>query len=113
MSMASLSEQRPISNGVRPVPLPSSAASIGERGGPPGVRRHLGDLGGVSLRRDEIRDLEDSLVWLGRVHATGKASHVELDHDFAIHLLVRDGEAIRSDAFLTWNEALEAAGLRE
>jgi ketosteroid isomerase-like protein len=61
----------------------------------------------------EIRDLEDSLVWLGRVHATGKASHVELNHDFAIHLLVRDGEATRSDAYLTWDEALEAAGLSE
>jgi ketosteroid isomerase-like protein len=61
----------------------------------------------------EIRDLGDSLLWLGHVHATGRASRIDLDHDFAIYLLVRNGKAIRGDAFLTWQEGLDAAGLRE
>lgn len=61
----------------------------------------------------EIRDLGDSLLWLGRVHARGRASHVELDQDFAIHVLGRDDKAIRAEAFLSWQEWLEAAGLSE
>jgi ketosteroid isomerase-like protein len=65
------------------------------------------------LKESEIRDLGDSLVWLGHVHARGKASHVELDHDFGAHILLRDHKAIRAEAFLTWQEALEAAGLEE
>ena len=61
----------------------------------------------------EIRDLGDTLLWLGRVHARGRASHVELEHDFAIHLIARDGKVSRSEAFLSWQEGLEAAGLQE
>ena len=55
--------------------------------------------------------LGGSIVWLGHVHARGRTSHVELDHDFAVHILLRDDEGIRAEAFLTWQEALEAAGL--
>jgi len=48
------------------------------------------------LEESEIRDLGGSLVWLGRVHARGRTSHVELDHDFGVHILLRDDEGIRS-----------------
>jgi hypothetical protein len=65
------------------------------------------------LEESEIRDLGDSIVWLGHVHARGRTSHVKLDHDFAVHILARDDKAIRAEAFLTWQEALEAAGLTE
>jgi hypothetical protein len=65
------------------------------------------------LEESEIRDLGDSIVWLGHVHARGRSSQVELDHDFGAHILLRDDEAIRAEAFLTWQEALEAAGLSE
>jgi ketosteroid isomerase-like protein len=61
----------------------------------------------------EIRDLGDSVVWLGRVHARGMASQVELDQDFATHTVVGEGKFIRVEGFLGWDEALEAAGLRE
>ena len=63
------------------------------------------------LEESEIRDLGGSVVWLGRIHARGRTSHVELDHDFAVHILLREDEGIRAEAFLTWPEALEAAGL--
>jgi hypothetical protein len=43
----------------------------------------------------------------------GGASHVELDQEFAIHLLVRDGKILRIHGFLTWQEALDAAGRPE
>jgi ketosteroid isomerase-like protein len=61
----------------------------------------------------EIRDLGDTILWLGHVHVKGGASHVELDQEFANHYLVRSGKIVRAKAFLSWQEGLEAAGLRE
>jgi ketosteroid isomerase-like protein len=61
----------------------------------------------------EVRDLGESMVWLGRVHARGRASRVELDQEFAIHAVVRDGKLARTEGFLSWDEALEAARPRE
>ena len=43
----------------------------------------------------------------------GGTSHVELDQEFAIHFQVRAGQIARIQGFLTWQEALEAAGLSE
>jgi hypothetical protein len=65
------------------------------------------------MHESEVRDLEDSVLWLGRAQMRGGASHVELDQEFAIHFLVRGGKIIRAHGFLVWEEALEAAGLRE
>jgi ketosteroid isomerase-like protein len=61
----------------------------------------------------EVRDLGDSVLWLGRAKLRGSASHIDLDQEFALHSLIRDGKFIRVHAFLTWTEALEAVGLRE
>ena len=61
----------------------------------------------------EVRDLGDSVLWLGRVHMKGSASHVELDQEFANHMDVRDGKVARVKAFLAWPDALKAAGLSE
>ncbi len=60
------------------------------------------------FEESEIRDLGISVLWLGRVHARGKSSQVELDNEFAAHI-----QPHRADAFLTWREAFEAAGLSE
>ncbi len=65
------------------------------------------------FQESEIRDLGDTLLWLGRVYASGRASQVELEHDFAIHVMRRDGKFSRAEAFLTWQEGLEVAGLSE
>ena len=60
----------------------------------------------------EIRDLDDSVLWLGHVHARGKSSSVELDQEFAHHIVVDEtGKIVRAHAFLTWQEALDATGL--
>jgi ketosteroid isomerase-like protein len=61
----------------------------------------------------EVRDLGDSVLWLGRVRMRGKASRLELDQEFAHHATIAAGEVVRADAFLSWQEALEAAGLAE
>ena len=58
----------------------------------------------------EVRDLGDSVLWLGHVKMRGGTSHVELDQEFALHSVVRAGKFIRVRAFLSWREALEAAG---
>ena len=39
----------------------------------------------------EVRDLHDSALWLGRAHMRGRASHIELDQDFAHRFRSRDG----------------------
>jgi uncharacterized protein len=59
----------------------------------------------------EVRDLGDSVLWLGRVHMKGGASQLELDQEFANLFLLRDGLIGRCTAFLSWAEALQAAGL--
>jgi hypothetical protein len=59
----------------------------------------------------EVRDLGDWVLWLGHVKMRGGTSHVELDQEFALHSLLGDGKFIRIQAFLSWREAVEAAGL--
>ena len=58
----------------------------------------------------EVRDLGDSVLWLGHVKMRGGTSHVELDQEFALQSVVREGKFIRVQAFLSWREAVEAAG---
>src|SRR5215211_6025977 len=65
------------------------------------------------LEEHEARDLGDSVLWLGRAQLRGGASHVELDQEFAVHLLIDGGKIGRIRGFRTWQEALEAAGLSE
>jgi hypothetical protein len=58
----------------------------------------------------EVRDLGESVLWLGHVKMRGATSHVELDQEFALHGLLNDGKLIRIEAFRSWREALEATG---
>jgi ketosteroid isomerase-like protein len=59
----------------------------------------------------DVREFDDSVLWLGRVHMKGGTSHLELDQEFANLFLLRDGRIARATAFLEWAKALEAAGL--
>ena len=63
------------------------------------------------VEESEVRDLGDSVVWLGRAQLRGGASQVDFDQPFAIHFLVRGGKITRFRGFVDWREALEAAGL--
>jgi ketosteroid isomerase-like protein len=65
------------------------------------------------VEESEIRDFEDSVVWLGNARMRGEASQVEFDQAFAVHFLVKGGRIVRFRGFLGWQEALEAAGLSE
>jgi ketosteroid isomerase-like protein len=65
------------------------------------------------FREGELRDLGESVLWLGRVKMRGSASGIELDQEFAIHSVAGDGKVTRVRTFLTWRAAREAVGLAE
>ena len=65
------------------------------------------------LEEAQIRDLGDSVLWLGRVKMRGSASQIDLDQEFAVHTRLQDGQVITVRTFLAWREALEALGLAE
>src|SRR5262245_54228400 len=65
------------------------------------------------LEESEVRDLGDSVVWLGRARLKGGASHLEVEQEFAVHFLLHGGKIVRFRGVREWQEALEAAGLSE
>jgi len=69
--------------------------------------------GTMRMEEVDVRDLDDSVVWLGRIHLQGSGSGVEIDQEFAQLYLLCDGKVIAVKAFLTWREALKAVGLAE
>jgi hypothetical protein len=52
------------------------------------------------MPESELRDLEDSVLWLGHAQVPADASQVELRQEVAIHFLVRGGKIIRAEGFL-------------
>jgi ketosteroid isomerase-like protein len=74
------------------------------------VRDAIGD---VSWEPREIVDLGDRA--LVKVHVAGAGQHTLLpvEGDVGHIYTLRDGKAVKLDIFRTWEEALEAAGLRE
>lgn len=65
------------------------------------------------MEERELRDLGESILWLGRTRLRGGASQVELDDEFAILFDLESGRIIRMRGFVGWQRGLEAAGLKE
>ena len=65
------------------------------------------------LEEREVRDLGDSVLWLGHAQLKGGASHVKVSQEFAVRIAIDGGKIVRLKGFRTWKEALEAAGLRD
>jgi ketosteroid isomerase-like protein len=67
----------------------------------------------VDLRvdADEFRDLGDDVLMLGRLHAQGRESGVEIDSPMAWLFTLRDERIVRARGYLDPQEALRAAGL--
>ena len=62
----------------------------------------------------EIREAGDSVVMLGETVGQIKGSSAPIRHPLGtVYSEFRDGRIGQSRNFLTWSEALEAAGLRE
>jgi hypothetical protein len=53
------------------------------------------------------------VLWLGHLKLRGATSHVELEQEFGVRFVLRDGLLVTIQAFIGWREALEAVGLRE
>lgn len=60
---------------------------------------------------DDVRDLGDAALWLGRLRTRGGASGVELEREFALSFQIADGLFTRVQGHASWDEALAAAGL--
>jgi ketosteroid isomerase-like protein len=60
---------------------------------------------------EELRDLGDSVLGLGRIEGRGRVSGVELDAPMGIVVDFRDGRISRSRTYLDPGEAMRAAGV--
>lgn len=64
-------------------------------------------------RPEELRDLGDSVLALGRIDLTARATAIEFSQEVGEVFDLRAGKIVRIRDFLTHAEAIEAAGLRE
>ena len=76
-------------------------------------RRWNAEWGRVQYEFEEIIDLGDRLLVIGRFEASGPSSGAGFDNEFAEIFTVSAGRVIREQAFFNHAEALEAAGLSE
>jgi ketosteroid isomerase-like protein len=67
----------------------------------------------LAIEPTELRDLGDRVLVLGRIRALGRASGLELDSPTGWVATVRNGKLTEARGFLSWREALKAAGLSE
>ena len=70
--------------------------------------------GEIEYSYDELIEAgEDSVISVVTRHAQGRGSGAEVERPFALLWTLRDGKVIRVVWFLTRDDALEAAGLRD
>jgi ketosteroid isomerase-like protein len=62
---------------------------------------------------EELRDLGDEVLILGRLSTRGRASGAAVDTPFGAIADFREGVVVRQRFFMDRSRALEAAGLRE
>ncbi len=67
----------------------------------------------MCLRREDIRAIDDLVLVRVRASARGKGSGVAVDGTLGPVWTLRAGKGVRIDVSGTWQEALEAVGLRE
>ena len=82
-----------------------------------GVRRWMAESDAtwaeLRLEAEEFRDLGDDVLMIGRLHARGRESGVEIESPVGWLSTVRAGKIVRSWGYLDPQEALTAAGLSE
>ena len=67
----------------------------------------------VTTRAQEIRDLGESVLWLGQVVLTAQTSGIDFSSELAQLYEFQGGRVVRVRDFLAHAEGLEAAGLNE
>jgi ketosteroid isomerase-like protein len=68
---------------------------------------------GLRIAIEEYREAGERVVALGSARGAGTSSRVEVTSDFAAVLVIRDARIVLVDSYNSWNDALDAAGLRE
>jgi ketosteroid isomerase-like protein len=80
-----------------------------------GFRRWLVDLSEsfeeVRNEWSEFRDLGDRVLAFGHVKARGRVSGMQLDSPMGWLFVLKGGQVVKAEGFLSRDEALEAAGL--
>src|SRR6266702_4722953 len=72
------------------------------------------EFDGLRIEVDEIRDLGgERVLLLGRGRAHGRASGLMIESELAQLMTLRDGNLVRSEDYLSHDEALKAVGLEE
>jgi ketosteroid isomerase-like protein len=93
----------------------SLAGRRGMRTGHEGVRQWMAESDAAfdvqRMEAEEWRDLGDDVLLIGRVHARGRESGVEIDSAIAWLYTLRDGKIVLARGYLDVQQALEAAGL--
>ncbi len=76
-------------------------------------KRWRGEWGEFRYVPDELVDLGDQILILGRLEGSGAGSGALVDSEWAVLYTILRGQAIRENVFFDRREALEAAGLSE
>ena len=83
------------------------------RGGEQGIRQYFEILDepweSFEVDEDEYREVDDQVVCVGRLRATGRGSGVEFDQPIAMVLWFDGDKIARAQSFLDVDEALDAA----
>ena len=76
-------------------------------------RGWIAEWGEMRFEPDELRDLGDRLLCLGRVRGSGLSSGAAFESDWGCLFTIQGGRVVREQPVFDRQEALEAAGLRE
>jgi ketosteroid isomerase-like protein len=99
--------------------FPAMAGKVEESGyrGRDGIETYLADVGDAweeyRVLADELRDLDDRVVMLGRIEGRGRGSGAWIDAPTGTIFDYRGGAVSRVRTFLDHGEALRAAGLED
>ena len=99
------------------VPAMGTAVEGGSYRGREGLETFFGELLDTwqqyRMVADELRDLGDRVLVLGRIEGRGKGSGVPVDAQYGMVCDLRDGRISRVRSYLDQGEALRAAELAE
>jgi ketosteroid isomerase-like protein len=76
-------------------------------------RRWIDEWGVFRFEPDELIDLGDRLLMVGRMKGSGLSSGAVTTNEWALLVTVSAGRVIREQVFFDHAHALEAAGLQE
>ncbi|HXB16269.1 MAG TPA: nuclear transport factor 2 family protein [Solirubrobacteraceae bacterium] len=97
------------------IPAVSSAVDTDVYVGRAGINRYFSESGDIwrqlSVLHDELRDLNDSVLMLGRAVGRGLGSGVEVETQLAFIAAFRGGRMSKVSTYLRHDEALKAVGL--